>query len=75
MLVLSRKPGEKIMIGDSIELVVVAVTGNRVKLALAAPTECHIRRAECGQHVQEKLPVPLPVPVPAMVALVTGCGV
>ena len=32
MLVLSRKPGEKIIIGDGIELVVVGVSGNRVKM-------------------------------------------
>ncbi len=47
MLVLSRKPGEKIVIGEGIELMVVAVNGNRVRLGIAAPSNCRIIRAEC----------------------------
>lgn len=47
MLVLSRKLGEKIIIGDGIELMVVAVNGNRVKLGIAAPNDCRIVRSEC----------------------------
>lgn len=47
MLVLSRKLGEKIVIGDGIELMVVAVNGNRVKLGIAAPQNCRIVRSEC----------------------------
>ena len=46
MLVLSRKLGEKIIIGDNIEVMVVGVCGNRVRLGIAAPTECRISRAE-----------------------------
>jgi carbon storage regulator CsrA len=47
MLVLSRKLGEKIIIGEGIELMVVAVNGNRVRLGIAAPQKCRILRAEC----------------------------
>jgi carbon storage regulator len=47
MLVLSRKPGEKIVIGDGIEVMVLAINGNRVRLGLAAPAQCRIVRAEC----------------------------
>jgi carbon storage regulator CsrA len=47
MLVLSRKLGEKIVIGEGIELMVVAVNGNRVKLGIAAPQSCRIVRSEC----------------------------
>src|SRR5437899_2642589 len=46
MLILSRKIGEKILIGEGIELMVVGVCGNRVRLGIAAPPECRIRRAE-----------------------------
>jgi carbon storage regulator len=49
MLVLSRKPGEKIVIGDGIEVMVVAVNGNRVRLGFVAPAKCRIARAECGK--------------------------
>lgn len=46
MLVLSRKPGEKIVIGDNITVTVVAVVNNRVKLALEAPKKVQILRGE-----------------------------
>jgi len=46
MLVLSRKEGERICIGDQIEVNVIAVRGKRVKLAFVAPEHVPIRRAE-----------------------------
>ena len=46
MLVLSRKPGEKVLIGNDITVTVVEVAGNRVRLAFDAPDEVCIRRAE-----------------------------
>jgi carbon storage regulator len=48
MLVLSRKPGEAIVIGDTIRLTVVAIHGNRVRLAVTAPDGALIRRAGPG---------------------------
>jgi carbon storage regulator len=46
MLVLSRKPGEKVVIGNGITLTVVGVQGNRVRLAFDAPDQVRILRAE-----------------------------
>jgi carbon storage regulator len=46
MLVLSRKPGEKIVIGGDITVSVVEVHGDRVRLAFEAPAEVRILRAE-----------------------------
>jgi carbon storage regulator len=46
MLVLSRKPGEKIVIGDDITLTVVRVQGNQVRLAIDAPDDVRILRGE-----------------------------
>lgn len=46
MLVLSRKCGERIHIGGGIELEVVAVQGNRVKLGIVCPREVRVLRAE-----------------------------
>jgi len=46
MLVLSRKPGQKIHIGDNITVTIVEVQGNRVRLALEAPNDVRILRAE-----------------------------
>ena len=46
MLVLSRKPGEKIRIGDEIEVEVLSVRGSRVRLGITCPMEIPIRRSE-----------------------------
>src|SRR5262245_3010746 len=46
MLVLSRKLGEKIAIDGEIELEVLALSGNRVRLGIVAPDDCRIMRAE-----------------------------
>lgn len=46
MLVLSRKPGEKVVIGNGITLTVVEVKGNRVRLAFDAPDQVRILRGE-----------------------------
>lgn len=46
MLVLSRKPGQSLLIGDDIEVIVNAIQGNRVSLAIKAPTNVNIRRNE-----------------------------
>jgi carbon storage regulator len=46
MLALSRKPGEQVVIGNSITLTVVEVRGDRVRLAFDAPDQVRILRAE-----------------------------
>jgi len=46
MLVLKRKVGEKVMLGDSIEVQVLAVEGETVKLGFVAPLHIQILRKE-----------------------------
>jgi len=46
MLVLSRKLGEKLVIGDNITVVVSRVAGNRVTLGIEAPGNVRIVRGE-----------------------------
>ena len=46
MLVLTRKTGEKVVIGGGITVTVVEVQGNRVRLAFDAPDQVRILRAE-----------------------------
>jgi carbon storage regulator CsrA len=48
MLVLARKVGEKIIIGNAIQLTVLAVSGNQVKVGIEAPKLVRILRAELG---------------------------
>ncbi len=46
MLVLSRKVGEKLVIGGNITVVVSRIAGNRVTLAIEAPKDVRIVRGE-----------------------------
>ena len=46
MLVLSRKVGEEIVIGDNIHLTVVAVHGQQVRIGIRAPKEVVVDRQE-----------------------------
>jgi carbon storage regulator len=46
MLVLSRRSGETVVIGDEIRVTVLEIRGNSVKLGLEAPREVPLRRAE-----------------------------
>lgn len=46
MLVLSRKVGQELVIGDNIRIVVSRVAGNRVSLGIQAPNSVHIIRSE-----------------------------
>ncbi len=46
MLVLSRKVGEKIVIGDNVTVVINRVVGNRVSVGIEAPADVRIVRGE-----------------------------
>lgn len=51
MLVLSRKPGERIMIGDEIEVVVLESRSDCVRLGFSAPDEVRIHREEVQRRI------------------------
>jgi carbon storage regulator len=46
MLVLSRKPGEKVIVGGGVTVTVLEVRGGRVKIGVEAPAEAAIVRGE-----------------------------
>ena len=54
MLVLSRRPGERLTIGEDIVLVVNKVSGNRVTLAIEAPQDVRIVRGELAPLSKQK---------------------
>ena len=54
MLVLTRKPNESIMIGDDIELSVLAVTGEKVRIGIQAPREVPVFRKEVYLEIHQR---------------------
>ena len=46
MLILTRKVGESVLIGDDISITVLSVRGNQVKLGVQAPKEVSVHREE-----------------------------
>ena len=51
MLVLSRKPGERIVIGEDIMITIVDVRGDRVRLGLQCPAHVPVHREEVRQRI------------------------
>lgn len=54
MLVLTRKSGEGVLLGDNIKIVVVEVKGNQVRLGIEAPPELAVYREEVYRKIQEE---------------------
>ena len=52
MLVLTRKAGESITIGDDIKVMVMEVKGKQVRLGIEAPPECVVHREEVYRRIQ-----------------------
>ncbi len=59
MLVLSRRPGERIRINGNIELQVVRITGGRVRLGITCPEHIRILRSEVPPHYQGRISGPV----------------
>lgn len=54
MLVLSRRVNDSIAIGDNIEIVVVEIKGDQVKLGVKAPKEVKVFRGEIHAEIQKE---------------------
>ena len=53
MLVLTRKPDQSIMIGDDIEITVLEVRGEQVRLGIRAPRNVAVHRKEVFEQIQQ----------------------
>lgn len=53
MLALSRKQGESIMVGSDIEITVLEVKGDQVKIGISAPKSIPVYRKEIYSQIQE----------------------
>ncbi|MCX6365914.1 MAG: carbon storage regulator [Armatimonadetes bacterium] len=53
MLVVARKAGQSILIGDDIEVAVIGIRGDQVRLAIKAPRSLVIQRRDALEEVQQ----------------------
>lgn len=54
MLVLTRKPGETLMLGEDIQVKIVSVDGDQVKIGIEAPRAMKIYRREVYEAIQQE---------------------
>ncbi len=54
MLVLSRQKDESIMIGDDVEIIIVDVRGDKVRLGITAPKSISVHRKEVYESIQRE---------------------
>ena len=54
MLTLTRKPGESIMIGDDIEIVIKEMKGKQVRIGIRAPRDQFVCRKELYEQIQKE---------------------
>ncbi|MEJ2087389.1 MAG: carbon storage regulator CsrA [Gammaproteobacteria bacterium] len=54
MLILTRKTGERLMIGDEISLTVLAVRGNQVRIGVRAPPQVAVHREEIHERIKKE---------------------
>lgn len=57
MLILTRRIGESVMIGDDVSVTVLGVKGNQVRLGVNAPRNVSVHREEIYQKISQEMPV------------------
>lgn len=52
MLILTRRPGESVMIGDEVTVTVLSIKGNQIRMGFSAPQNVAVHREEVYQRIQ-----------------------
>ena len=58
MLILTRRVGETLMIGDNVTVTVLGVKGNQVRIGVNAPRDVAVHREEIYSRIHEGEPAP-----------------
>ncbi|UDW83595.1 carbon storage regulator CsrA [Pasteurella canis] len=58
MLILTRKVGESLLIGDDISIMILNIRGNQVKIGIKAPKDVSVHREEIYQRIKQALDEP-----------------
>lgn len=73
MLILSRKKGEAIQIADGIEIKIVSIQGDQVKIGIEAPKEVEVYRKEIFEQIQAENKLAATIPA-NLINLVKNAG-
>jgi carbon storage regulator len=63
MLILTRRAGETLVIGDGIEITVLGTKGNQVRLGVKAPRDVPVHRAEIAERIRQEQAAAVELPV------------